>query len=157
MGFCMCVNTFMWNQLTQNDVVFQHVEVTRTTRNEKWGRLTLTNFHLDLKPSRSHQGIIYQVWPVGHTCRDREKTEKCTRTGLNCLHKLYKGLLHFHVCLYCMCLFMSFDIPKIILIKVLLPYFSCKFVILVSENILFNYYFSRAFIFNYIIISDFNL
>lgn len=40
---------------------------------------TRTNFHLNLKPARSHQGIINEIWPVRHTCRDGENEQILTQ------------------------------------------------------------------------------
>lgn len=39
---------------------------------------TRTNFHFDLKPARSHKGIVNEVWPVSHTCKDRDNEQMLT-------------------------------------------------------------------------------
>lgn len=36
-------------------------------------KCNLTDFHFHLKPAGSHQGVIYQVRPVGHTWREGAK------------------------------------------------------------------------------------
>lgn len=52
-----------------------HVPETCTQMRIKYleRKCNLTDFHFHLKPAGSHQGVIYQVRPVGHTWREGAK------------------------------------------------------------------------------------